>query len=229
MDDIIPIWHAILATLKEMGTASVQEGEPYGLRGYPDCHRKLFPGSFRKCACEEPLMAGIELGLKSYGFQATTKKGELRYPAGGYCDLIIGPDSSSSIWIEFKTACRQHLAESSPGSQYRYKYDGVGSYDPGRGRDSWVSGVLDIGRKDVPKLLSLSPLEAKYIGVLLLGFDRVTDPLTNRELYELLPKGLCDWKSAHDSKEGVTWDDSYPLRKERGFRERIWFWYRLVI
>lgn len=228
MDDIISIWHATLATLKEMGSASVQEGEPYGLRGYSDFYRKLHPGSFRKCAWEEPLMAGIELGLKNRGFHATTKKSELRYPVGGYCDLIVDPDSSSSTWIECKTAYRQHLAELSPGSQYRYNYNGVGSYDPGRGRDSWVAGVLDIGRKDVPKLLSLSPAEAKYIGVLLLGFDLVTSPLTNRELYELLPTCLCDWQSAHDSKEGITWDDSYPIRKERGFRERIWFWYRLV-
>jgi hypothetical protein len=64
--------------------------------------------------------------------------------------------------------------------------------------------------------------------VLLLGFDLKCARLTNQELDELLTPCLDEWKPAHGLKEGVTWDDSYPIRRERGFRERAWFWYRPV-
>jgi hypothetical protein len=52
--------------------------------------------------------------------------------------------------------------------------------------------------------------------------------LTNNELYEILPPSLDSWQAAHGPKEGVTWDDSYPVRKDCGFRERVWFWCRPV-
>lgn len=173
------------------------------------------------------MTAGIESGLKSRGFHTTTKKGELRYPAGGFCDLIVNPDTSDAVWIECKTAYRQHLAESIPGSQYRYNYDGADCYDPGRGKNSWVQGVRDI-REAVRKLLTLRPTDAEYVGVLLLGFDKETSPLMNDDLDELLPQCLDQWNSAHGGKDGVTWNDSYPVRRERGFRERVWFWYRPI-
>lgn len=225
MDAITGLWDAILDTLKEMGDASVRQGKPYGLRGYPDYHREEFPGSFRKAAWEEPLTAGIRLGLEHRGYFATT---ESAYQMGGRCDLVVALNDSERVWIECKAAFRQCLGKPMPGSPYDYNYDGDNWYDPGRGRDSWVAGVADIAGKDVPKLLSLSSDEARYVGVLLLGFDLKCAPLTNQELDELLRPCLDEWKPAHGLTEGVTWDDSYPIRRDRGFRERAWFWYRPV-
>ena len=182
-----------------MGASSVQNGKPYGLRGYPDYHRELFPRSFRKSAWEEPLTAGIALGLNKRGSSATTEK---CYPAGGRSDLVVERTPPDSLWIECKTAFRQCLARSRPGSLYDYNYDGDGCYDPGQGRDAWVAGVADIGAKDkFPKLLSLDPSDASYVGVLLLGFDRENAPLTNRELDDLLPPCLNEWKALHGAKK----------------------------
>jgi hypothetical protein len=218
-------WNAAVETLKEMGATSVREGEPYGLRGYPDYHRKLFPGSFRKDAWEEPLTAGLGLGLNQRGYPTATERD---YPMGGRNDLVVDLGGSETLWLECKTAFRQCLGRPRPGSCYAYNYDGDNCYDPGQGRDSWVVGVSDIALKDVPKLLSLTPTEATYIGVLLLGFDRESAPLTNRELYDLLPRCLDEWEPAHGLKERLSWPDSYPARARLGFRERAWFWYRPV-
>jgi hypothetical protein len=225
VDAIITLWDAILDSLREMGNVSVRQGKPYGLRGYPDYYRERFPGSFRKSAWEEPLTAGVKLGLEERGFLAKT---EWPYGTGERCDLVVDLSRSKSVWIECKAAFRQCLGKPKPGSPYDYNYDGDNWYDPGRGSNSWVEGVADIARKDVPKLLSLSSIEAQYTGVLLLGFDLQCAPLTNEELDELLRPCLDEWKPAHGEKEGATWDDSYPIRKELGFRERVWFWYRPV-
>ncbi len=229
VNDITHIWNAILDALKEMGAASVREGKPYGLRGYPDYHRErqFSERSFRKSAWEEPLTDGIRLGLACQGLCTTTER---RYPANPQerCDLVVDLCQSGLLWIECKTAFRQCLGKAGWGSPYDYDYDGDDWYDPGKGRDSWVAGVRDIVEKDVPKLLSLTSNEAQHVGVLLLGFDLRHAPLTNQELYGLLGPSLDEWKPLHDSKEGVTWKDSYSVRAERGFRERVWFWCRPV-
>ena len=224
MGSIVAVWDAIVETLREMGADSIKEGRPYGLRAYASYCRSLGLG-IRKGACEEPLTAGIAAGLACQGYPATL---EQPYPMGGRSDLVVDLGDSELVWLECKTAYREHLARSKADPRYDYNYDGDNCYDPGRGRDSWVAGVSDIGGKDIPKLLTLRPSEAKFIGVLLLGFDRERVPLTNRELYDLLPSCLNEWTPAHGGAAGISWPDSYPVRAQGGFRERVWFWYRRV-
>src|ERR1700676_1522529 len=50
-EPIVVLWEAIRATLVEMGDESVCAGYPFGLRGYPDFHRLMHPGSFPKTRC----------------------------------------------------------------------------------------------------------------------------------------------------------------------------------
>ena len=224
MGNIVAVWDAIVETLREMGADSIKEGRPYGLRAYGSYRRSLGHG-IRKRACEEPLTGGIAAGLARRGYPATP---EQPYPLGGRSDLAVGLGGSELVWIECKTAYREHLARSKADPRYDYSYSGDNCYDPGRGRGSWVAGVSDIGGKDIPRLLTLHPGEAKFIGVLLLGFDRESVPLTNQELYDLLPSCLNEWTPAHGGAAGISWRDSYPIRASRGFRERVWFWYRPV-
>jgi len=225
VEQLTTLFNAIVDSAKQIGSSSVAVGKPYGLRGYPDYHRELYPGSFRQAAWEEPLTEGLAGELRRRGYLASTEK---FYPCGGRCDLIVELPETDEIWIECKTAFRQHLGPATANSLYKYDYDGHNAFDPGRGRDSWVAGVGDIGLKDIPKLLTLTANDAAYVGVLLLGFDRVQSPFANQDLYELLPPELNEWLALHGAKEGIGWPDCYPVRAEQGFRERLWFWCRRV-
>ena len=213
MGSIVAVWDAIVETLGEMGADSIKEGRPYGLRAYASYCRSLGLG-IRKGACEEPLTAGVAAGLVRRGHPATP---EQPYPMGGRSDLVVDLGDSELLWLECKTAYREHLASSKADPRYDYKYDGDNCYDPGRGRNSWVAGVSDIGGKDIPKLLTLRPNEAKFIGVLLLGFDRERVPLTNRELYDLLPSCLNEWTRLMAEQQGFPGPIAIRLGHKAGF------------
>jgi hypothetical protein len=216
MEATAHIWSLIQLTLRAMGEASVQAGKPYGLRGYGDYHRELFPGSFRKTAWEEPITAGLALGLRAKHVNASTER---RYPnSQERCDLLIQDEQLGSFWIEFKTAYREGIRG--------YEANGFKEF---RGKSSWQAGVGDIAAKDIIKLNSLPLSAAQHVGVLLLGFDREARPLLTEELYAVLPAELrTSWKAAHDNPEGVRWPDCYPVRAAKGLRDRLWFWHRPV-
>jgi hypothetical protein len=219
------LFDAIVTTLREMASESVNQGKPYALRGYPDYHRELYPGSFKISAWEEPITAGLAMRLCRKGVQATT---EISYPDGsGRCDLVVQIDPINRFWIECKTAFRPCLRPASAGYGYKYDYEGDRTYEPS-GKGSWVAGVADIALKDIPKLMRLQPRAAQFVGVLLLGFDRESRPLTNRELYALLPPNLDTWVAAHTVREGLCHSDCYPIRAKKGFRDRTWLWYQQV-
>jgi hypothetical protein len=225
MKDTETLWISILTALQEMGSESVKAGKPYGLRGYPDFHRELYPGSFRKYAWEEPLIAGIASRLRNKGLHVQT---ESLYPtAKEKCDLIVTLTEGARLWLECKTAFKESLGEPSPGYGYGYDYEGTKPYSP-RGKGCWTAGVADIGAQDLLKLKSLRRQDAEFIGILLLGFDRSTVPLGHDELYDLLPRDLASWTALHKDEDGVMWPDPYPPRAARGFRDRVWLWITAV-
>lgn len=106
-------------------------------------------------------------------------------------------------------------------------------YGKGRYLDASFERLSKLGRIQLHRHailgahVGLQP-SSQCIGVLLLGFDLKHAPLTNHDLDELLGPCFDEWTPAHGPKEGVTWDDSFPMRRDRGFRERCWFWYRPV-
>lgn len=215
----------IRTTLVEMGDEALCDGRPYGLRGYPDFHREMFPGKFSPSRWEEPISAGLSQRLTRKGFNSAE---EVRYPFGGRCDLVIQLSASERLWIEVKTAFRPCLRPvKSPGARYAYDYEGDNLYDPG-GDGSWKAGVADVRKKDILKLQRLSRPEADHIGILLLGFDKVSWPLRDDELYERLPPELDVWNAEHSDRSGTSWADRYEVRARKGFRDRVWFWHRPV-
>ncbi len=247
--DILEIWKAIRETLWDMGNEAVADGQPYALRGYAAWHRIKFPGLFRKTRWEEPITDGLAKGLegRKVGEKRIHARTEETYPGNSQkrCDLVIGLDGTDFLWIEFKTAYKENLCRKSDD----FCWDGDKFYEPS-GKQSWEAGVADIDNKDIKKLnglIGLQPPITRYIGILLLGFDRAYTPkfgkneITVEQLYGgaghvgLLPCELCydgGWIPAHgkDHPEGIIpWRDRHGPRAARGFRERLWFWYRSVM
>jgi hypothetical protein len=75
----------------------------------------------------------------------------------------------------------------------------------------------------------MDQMHAKYIGILLIGFDREKVPLDVAELWKILPDRLHTWRSVHQGDGGETLPDSYSVRAGKKFRERYWIWYREVV
>jgi hypothetical protein len=225
MTHVSDVIELIRASLVEMGADAIRDGKPYGLRGYPDFHRECFPGSFRVSAWEEPITAGLSMRLNRKGIDACT---EQYLPQGGRCDLVLRLNENERLWIEVKTAFRPCLRPNKvAGALYAYHYDGDQLYDP-KGTSSWIAGVGDIAKKDFKKLQLLTKPLADHVGILLLGFDMKTWPLTDQELYTLLPPELDSWTPAHVDRSGLMLPDQYPVRGAKGFRDRLWFWHREV-
>jgi hypothetical protein len=217
VDEIIRLWQQVQLILQEMGDEAAKGGsQPYGLRGYAAYHRERFPGSFRKDAWEEPIMAELAMRLAQREIIAIPER---PYPGGrGRCDLGLQVTKTDQLWIEFKTAYRETIIG----------WDAERTEEP-RGKGSWKAGVADIKAKDIVKLNTLRRPGASYIGILLLGFDRTARPLQTEELYALLPTELDSWVAAHEQREGGGWPDRHQVRADKGFRDRLWFWYRPVI
>jgi hypothetical protein len=241
-DEILAIWKRIKEALWNMGNEAVADGQEYGLRCYADWHRKRFPGSFCDTQWEEPITEGLaqRLAGRQIGDRRIHACTEKRYPASSQkCDLVIGLDGVHSAWIECKTAYKERLCR----KRDSYDYNGDAP-EP----DYWERGVEDIG-KDVEKLDSLRPPAARYVGILLLGFDRAgplipgfdlpANAIALEQLYGrkdqagLLPPALYRggvWLAGHgrEGRGGIIWEDRYAPRADRGYRERLWFWYRQV-
>jgi hypothetical protein len=231
----VEIWETVHQTLQEIGKEALAQGSrPYGLRAYGSYYREKFPGSFGKNCWEEPISEGLAQGLYHKSINGTTMNAcpERLYPFGGNCDVVISLNGIHVVWIECKAA---------------YTDDINGDYeaqDPSCWSDGWwkqtVEGRNGRGgiRKDVDKLRRLADLRppvTRYVGVLLLGFDRRDKPIAAEELYPLLPAELVEkpWIPGHrlyekKEREGIMQEDGCKSRRERGFRERLWFWYRPV-
>ena len=123
--------------------------------------------------------------------------------------MVVSFADCTSLWFECNTAFRQHLGKSAPGSRHNYTYDGDDCHVR-RGSGSWFAGVSDIGRKDVVNLLSLTRSDGRYVGVLLLAFDRVC-ARTNDDSTHYCP--LPGYGTpAHGSAEGLVG----PITTHRG-------------
>jgi hypothetical protein len=216
MDPVAAVWDHLRVVLDEMGELAVAGEKPWGLRCYPHLHRELYPDTFRRSAWEERITDGVLRGLKQRGISANT---ETRYPRTyERCDLVISIRGTRDLWIEVKTAYREDL---------NGVLDGTRPIELPYG-SSWEAGVDDIRAKDIRKLNSLRPVDASYVGIVLLGFDREGKPLTDEELYGRLRDELDNWTAAHGARGGITRPDRYPGRAKIGYRDRLWFWYRPV-
>jgi hypothetical protein len=174
------VWQAILAALDEVGNLAVTPEKPYGLRCYPYLHREQFPGVLRGTATEERTTDGLARALRQRGLTAFTER---FYPdSRERCDLVIEVASRQELWIECKTAYCENLNGFEGDKPTKYY-----------GKNSWKAGVADIAAKDIHKLNRLRAPQVCHVGILLIGFDRLLQPITNEELYALLPHELESW------------------------------------
>jgi hypothetical protein len=222
VDHLAPIWEAIQATLDDIAKMCVTPEEPWGLRCYLYSHRKHIDGSFPENRWEEGITAGLARGLRDKGIRASTER---PYPGSSErCDLVVQLSGGETLWIECKTAYRMDLGGDLDGGHPKESV----------GKSSWREGVADVARKDIQKLDGLRLPTAQYVGVLLLGFDRDRkgQSIETDDLYSLLPGELRGgrWVAAHGEgrPEGLVCRDRYSCRAEKGYRDRLWFWYRPV-
>jgi hypothetical protein len=225
-EDMVGIWEAVRKTLDEMAG---EAQEPYWLRCFPSYYKEKFPGCFRNDEYESVMTERLAQGLsgKPINGKAMHACPERKYPTrhekpNERCDLVIGLDGITVVWIECKSAYTDKLRKDFKAENARWD------------TDNWEDTVRGI-RADVERLKKLAELRPPVticIGVLLLGFDRKDNQISTDKLYRLLPDELeRDWIAAHgkDRREGVPpRQDRCESRANRGFRERVWFWYRAV-
>ncbi|MGD9126471.1 MAG: hypothetical protein PVH19_03750 [Planctomycetia bacterium] len=226
--DIIQLWDTIQTTLNEMDEEASAEERPYGLRCYGTYCRKLFPGSFLEHRCEEPITEGLARKLcgKMVNGKTIYALSERQYPNKKRSDVVIWLDGDCFLWIECKVAYKEHLNGSDDDT---YDFIGERPYKPG----SWkatIGGVPEALEK--LNLLAEPPKRCtRYIGFLLLAFDRKEQQITIDELYHLLPDELMtQWTPAHgmNNLEGIIQPECFLPRADKGFQKRFWFWYRKI-
>ena len=205
-----------------MGDASVKDGHNFGLRAYADYHRLLYPGSFRSTAWEEPITAGLAIGLRNASFKVDTER---LYPTSAErCDLIVQLPATGNVWIEVKTGFTEVFGdtyEACDATPIKSSKNAI--HDRLSGKDI---------RHDFDKLTSLRKSDADFIGILYLGFDRIGRSLEDGGYFELLaerlPK-LATWHQCHEKPIGRIWSDRYSGRGViRLSRSCGLFWYKSV-
>ncbi len=129
------------------------------------------------------------------------------------CDLVVNLGASVRFWIEVKGAWK-HYWNAQIGSEFLYRSYLYHPLLPGLDQTKTHTAALDL-----EKLRSLSSVDARYVGLLLIGFDSSLHDMANdinafKKLATLHKKPWCEdyrhWPDARRPKERV----------------RCWFWHR---
>ena len=145
-------------------------------------------------------------------------KAEARYPglpAGrlNRCDLVITESDGGRLWLEIKGAWTTYWVHKGSEGIYRaYLFHPVLPDLPPKSHTAAL---------DVKKLSALTPSDAQAVGLLLIGFDSISVPMSGDvgELARLVRLDTAPWRLWSD-----TWED--PWRPDCSVR--CWLWRRPV-
>ena len=126
---------------------------------------------------------------------------EQRYPGEtrDRCDTVVTWDQSVPWWIEVKGSWKTKFDSDLPNSSYIKHLHAT----------AW----------DVEKLCSLPAMEASGVSLVLVGFDRPSDPITQAHVDIVRAPMRGEWVESY-----TEWDVVQRLK----FRTRIWAWSKLV-
>ncbi len=209
---------------------AVEGGEELGLRGYPCLAANSYKNRF-----EQELTRGMRLALPQW-----LHPHEMRYPPvvskrfseefpgrrkgkRSLCDLFSDSVAESKVWIECKTVFENYLGND-PSQKYGYDWTGARiSTAPSRTK---VCVSIEEAAIDAQKLRLLPSSDADLIGLLVIGFDRITSRVCERRDFQALASDLArdGWRATAP----VTWEDFNSRRATNGFRDNAWFWCRQV-
>jgi hypothetical protein len=135
------------------------------------------------------------------------------------CDIVLSINDTELFWIEGKLVMEDYWVWDDTIGKWYWE-------NPAPIYGQWREALADVRGKDLQKLNTLTRSDATYIGILVLGFDRIGGMLEQDDFYNQLPKQpLCTWESFHQHRDGVNWLDHYVPAGSRGFRDRLWFWF----
>src|SRR5262249_24912447 len=145
--------------------------------------------------------------LRQNGYEATA---EVPYPGQKRkkCDVVAKLADGSVLWMELKGAWKEYWR-----SRGEWIYRSYLLHPLADGLDAKTHTVP----LDIEKLLTLTARDARYLGILLIGFDSIEAPMDDdvEELTRLSRLGRSPWQT----QSSGTWDD-------RGWptcRVRYWF------
>ena len=185
------------------------DGKPTGLNWYGG-HQKRSQKRPQTEPCWTQRLAEL---LPGYGFPA---KAEVRYPRPpkqqrNRCDLVIDMPQDEKLWLEIKGAWKAYWTRPRGRSIYRSYL--LSPLVPGLGEKTHtVPG-------DLAKLKAVRWPEGTEVGLLLVGFEAVNDPMDG-DIAELVMATRLDrppWQVRADA-----WPDRYRA----GERVRCWLWRR---
>src|SRR5688572_20175065 len=178
MANIDNIGGIIHTALRAMGAETARcDGMKCGLRGYPFYHETLSGvRSFPRKRWEEPFWEGLRHRLQQdHAIPAQTEK---RYPGSrNRCDLVLTLEPDQLLWIEGKLLMEHYWVYDCNVPQPYYWEN------PTPKHGQWDKALQDVCGKDLAKLTSLSRSDAQYIGLLVLGFDRIGGKLDDEPFY----------------------------------------------
>lgn len=200
---------ALLRQMDAEATSSGTSGNPTGLSDYGRHVRRGMPNPKNEVEWSKRIFELLTLDGVSGNL-------EVEYPEQSHlpkrkrkrCDLRLGLAGSKTMMIEVKGAWSDYW-----GRGHRI-YRSYLLHPLISGLDATKTHTVPF---DLVKLTSLSSADADYIGQLLIGFEKITDPM-DKDVEELVTlAGLSEW---HESC------DSWLSKNVPGQRVRCWFWYR---
>lgn len=151
--------------------------------------------------------------LPAHGFPT---QAEVSYPSlpRCKCDNVLTLPTGGKLWIENKGAWKAYWVQRKNPRIYRsylLYHPSVSGLDP-------KSHTVPL---DLEKLRSLTPDHAEAVGMLLLGFDALNDPMDG-DVAELVRFAKLDEPPWHGFS--TSWPDHY----RPGERVSVWYWQRPV-
>lgn len=171
----------------------------YGRYRHPDQKRPQTEPSWSERLVELLATAGYQVRNEC---EYPTVKGSLRPPR---CDNLITFEDGRTLWLENKGAWKDYWVNRGARAKFR----------------SHLLTSDNSAAHDVRKLLKLHPSCADFVGLLLIGFEAVDDPMTAEfeELMDATDLGKAPWQMARLD---------FPDRWRSSHRVRVWFFSRSV-
>lgn len=200
----------LFGALRQMdaeATTRLPTGAPTGLSDYGRHSRP----ELRRPQAEVEWSRRLASLLRAAGYSVTT---EVRYPEYALptkrrrqrCDLVVDLGEEGRLWLEIKGAWRDYWGGKSGIYHCYLLYPLAPEYD--LGKDHTVPF-------DLTKLKALRTPEAQFIAELLIGFERLDDPM-DHEIRRLIRLAELDqWRTDVDAWESGTTPNQ---------RIRTWLW-----
>lgn len=214
--DMTSLGEVLFRLLREMDeeATTIRDGSPTGLWWF-GAHVKPMQKRPKTEPCwSESLATKLRKLPLEAGSEVAYPKGRLPGKRDKKCDLVVSLPSGLRVWIEVKGSWKKWWEDRRQTRSYLSHL--LHPLVPGLDASKDHTAATDIS-----KLSVLRKSEADAVGLLLVGFDAISNPMDSEvlRLADLGGLNTAPWRASH-----VYWH----CTRRAGERVACWFWWRPV-